>query len=92
MITLFFAQVAQVVSDSPALYSYGPLGIMCAWLMWRDERRGNESRTVAHRIDGLSRVLLVDMTERDTCGQNTKRFAREEIAKIEARMTKNEPR
>lgn len=85
----FIAQVAgQVLTDNgTVLLTYGPLGAICAWFMFRAEKVTGELRTLAHRIDGLTRALLVDMTERDTCGINVKRYAREEIAKIEARNT-----
>lgn len=92
MFAIIAYALAQTAAESPILLGYGPLGVVCLWLMYRDERRGNESRAVGHRIDGLTKALLVDMTERESCGVNTKRYAREEIAKIEARMSKSEPR
>ncbi len=93
------AQVAQVAVEHQALYTYGPLGVICAWLMWRDERRAIEKRTadekisgdfsaLGHRIDGLSKALLVDMTERETCGMHTRRYAQEELARIDSRETR----
>lgn len=95
----YFALIAQVATEMPALYTYGPLGIFCGYFMWRDERRSSESkvrderastdnRTLAHRIDGLTKALLVDMTERDSSGIHTKKYARDEIAKIDARLPK----
>lgn len=91
--------LAQVATENQALYSYGALGIICAWLMWRDEKRAKdlreadgerstEMRSLAHRIDGLTKALLVDITERESCGLHTKRYAKEEIAKIDARSAK----
>lgn len=80
--------IAQVAQEHSLLYSYGPLGIICGWLMWRDERRGNESRSLGHRIDGLTKALLVDMTGRDSCGVATKKYANEAIAAIDARTKK----
>ena len=90
MILSILAQLAQ--DNAPSLLTYGPLGVICAWFMLRGEKVVAEIRFLAHRIDGLTKALLVDMTERDTCGLNTKRYAREEIAKIEARMSKSEPK
>lgn len=78
--------IAQIVQESPALYTYGPLGVICAWLMWRDERRAADHRSIGDRIDGLTTAILVDITERDTCGHKTKDYAQDEIAKIEARV------
>lgn len=80
------AAIAQIAESNSILYAYGPLGIICAWLMWRDERRAADHRSLGHRLDGLTKALLVDMTDRDTCGIATKRYANEEIARIEARL------
>lgn len=80
------AQLAQVAQEHQLLYVYGPMGVFCGWLMWRDEKRAGDQRSLSHRIDGLTRALLVDMTERDSCGPHAKRYAREEIAKIDARI------
>lgn len=93
------AVIAQVTQEMPALYTYGPLGVVCGWLMWRDEKRASENRAreqnassdyrfLGHRIDGLTKAMLVDMTERESCGMHTKRYARDEIAKIDARLPK----
>lgn len=83
-----FAVVAQVAADNAGvLLTYGPLGAMCAWLMFRAEKVFTEIRDLAHRIDGLTKALLVDMTNRDTCGAQTKLYAREAIAKIDARAS-----
>lgn len=88
--------MAQVADNPSALYAYGPLGIITCWLMYRDERRAiqireNEVREaghredVMHRIDGLTKALLVDLVERETATQHAKDFAREAIARIDAR-------
>lgn len=63
-----FATVALAQADAnagSALAVYGPLGIICAWLMWRDERRAiqadklrEEIGGVAHQMKGLNRNLL----------------------------------
>ncbi len=81
------AQVmSQVTSDNTMLYTYGPLGVFCGWLMWRDEKRAADHRSIGHRLDGLTKALLVDMAERDSCGIQTKKYARAEIEKINARL------
>lgn len=84
IIASVLAQIAQ--DNASALLAYGPLGVICAWFMFRAEKLFGEIRALGHRIDGLTRALLVDLTERDSCGHRTKEFAQEEIAKIEARM------
>jgi hypothetical protein len=58
--------LAQVeAGSSSALAVYGPMGIICAWLMLRDEKRAKESEklreeigNVAHQMKGLNRNLL----------------------------------
>lgn len=80
------AVIAQLVNETPLLYTYGPMGIVLAWFMWRGEKIVTEIRSLAHRIDGLTKALLVDMVERETCGLHVKRYAKEEIAKIDARI------
>lgn len=86
--------LAQIASDNAGpLLTYGPLGIVCAWLMWKIERMeksmveglGAKLGDLAHRIDGLTRAMLVDMTERESAGERTKEYARETIARIDAR-------
>lgn len=90
------AQAAQLAEANPALYTYGPLGIICAYFMWRDEKRSamfreHENRNAAwhqeilHRIDGLTRALLVDMMERENVGKQVRDYATQVIAKIDAR-------
>ncbi len=83
---------AQIVAENPALYAYGPLGIICAFFMWRDVARDRERAAfvdklgdVGHRMDGLTKALLVDMIHRTDIGVTTKRYAVEQIAKIDAR-------
>lgn len=93
-------QLAQLVTENHSVFlTYGPLGAVCAWLMWRAEK--TESKIVnvlgdlAHRIDGLTRAMLVDMTERESAGERTREYARQAIAKIDARSagpTKTDPR
>ncbi len=56
--------------------------------MYQGMKLPKELRTLAHRIDGLTRALLVDMTERDSAGIHVKKYAREEIAKIDERMNR----
>jgi hypothetical protein len=81
----FLAQVAQVAAEHQALYTYGPLGIICGWLMWRDEKRAAENRSFGSRIDGLTKAILADMMERENCGEHARSYAREEMARINSR-------
>ena len=84
------AIVGQLTENSASLYTYGPMGVVLGWFMWRGEKLVGEIRSLAHRIDGLTRAMLMDMVNRDTCGDQAKRMAQEEIAKIERRM-RHEP-
>ena len=95
---LFLAQTAENYSG---LLTYGPLGVITAWLMYRDEKRAMQLREVElrqiekmsdmmHRIDGLTRAMLMDMLNRDKLAPAVKEYARQAIAKIDARAEKNE--
>ncbi len=85
MIHQLIAQVAAVEPGS-VLISYGPMGVILGWFMLRGEKLVVEIRGLSHRIDGLTRALLMDLVSRDSVGIQTKTQARAEIAKIEARM------
>lgn len=85
--------VAQFVDDAkPLLFAYGPLGLIVAWFMLRAERGFDRVGDLAHRIDGLTRALLMDMIERAHTSETTKRYAEQMIAKIEARSSKGDRR
>jgi hypothetical protein len=80
--------LAQTVAADPSslLLAYGPMGAILAWFMLRGEKLVGEIRGLSHRIDGLTRALLMDLVSRDSVGVQTKAQARAEIAKIEARL------
>ena len=80
--------IAQVAAEAAPFAQYGVLGAVLAWFMYHGSKLPGEIRSLAHRIDGLTKALLVDMTERESCGLHTKRYARDEIAKIDARSEK----
>lgn len=78
--------ISQLASDnSTVLFAYGPMGVVLAWFMWRAERVFSILADLTHRIDGLTKALLVDMVNREDTGLATKRYATEAIAKIDAR-------
>lgn len=90
------AQVAQAAEATPALFTYGPMGIITCWLMYRDEKRANQMREVEaknqlyhyemlHRIDGLTKALLVDKIDDQSVPPNLRDYARDTVAKIDAR-------
>lgn len=81
------SQLAQVSAEQGGvLLTYGPMGVVLAWFMWRGEKLSGEIRSLAHRIDGLTRALLMDLVNRDSAGPATKAAAQAEITKIEARL------
>jgi hypothetical protein len=91
VVTQFIAQI--INENANALLTYGPLGIVCGWLMWKIERMENKLceglssklGDLSQRIEGLTRTMLVDMAERESAGERTKEYARETIAQIDAR-------
>jgi hypothetical protein len=86
------AQVADVATaNAPLLYTYGPMGIVLGWFMLRGEKLIVEIRSLSSRIDSLTRALLVDTIDRDTCGEHAKQFARDSIAQIDSRDTHKHP-
>ena len=78
--------IAQVVAESQALYIYGPLGIFCAYFILRGEKMGNivlkEMRSLSHRIDGMTRAMLVDVLSREGIGGHARLEAEKMLAKI----------
>ena len=89
--TTLAAWLSQLAQQVPvdAITPLAPLGLLgsvLAWFMHHGAKLPAEIRALAHRIDGLTRALLVDMVEKETCGEKTKNYCREEIAKIEARQ------
>ena len=68
------------------LFMYGPLGIMCSWMMWQFPKMVGEIRNLSHRIDGMTRAMLVDVLSRNgSVNPAAHKAAQEMLAKIEAR-------
>lgn len=89
-----WGMLAQAVppSTTELLTIYGPLGVICAWLMWRDERRDKTLReinekqisalgTVAHKMNGLSRALIFNAATHAPTG--IKELAQKELEEME---------
>lgn len=85
---IIIAQVEGVAAQSPALYAYGPLGIMCGWFMLRGEALIKEVRGYGHKIDGLRLALLAQAATSDGAGAGLRRMCEEEIARINAKGEK----
>lgn len=87
--TSILAQIAQTLEANPFL-AYGPMGLVLAWFMLRAEKGFAKIGELAHRIDGLTKALLVDMIDRDNAGPHVKDYAQKTIAAIDARAAKEE--
>jgi hypothetical protein len=55
--------------------------------MYHGSKLPAEIRSLAHRIDGLTKAMLMDMVTRDNLGPNAREICHKEIAKITARET-----
>lgn len=70
-----------------ALLTYGPMGIMLVWLMWRVEERfekmADRLETLAHRINGMTRAMLADILSRDSSGAAARKIAEEMLTKMD---------
>lgn len=97
-----FTFLAEVAADHPLLYIYGPLGIMCGWLMLRAEKIGAnlgadiransaEVRVMSHRFDGVQRAMLIVELNRDSSNATAQRLIREALQKIDARDAAEKP-
>lgn len=89
--------LAEVVSQLPevnwtnALFAYGPLGIMCAFLMYLSNKKLDsmttevvtELRVLGHRINGITRAMLADVAARETTGDALKVLVQDELHKLE---------
>lgn len=79
------AVIAQVAAESPALYAYGPMGVILLWFMSRFEVLIKEVRNYGHKIDGLRLALLAQAASSDTANPNVRKLCEEEIARINAK-------
>lgn len=85
--------LAEAMPETPSgLVTYGPLGLMCAWLMWRDDRRAKEQdrnmktltgemAKIAHKFNGLTRALTLNAAMHGD--DQIRMVANEEIARMQ---------
>lgn len=78
----------QITSDNQLLVAYGPLGIICAWFMWRNEKLITEIRTLSHRIDGMTRAMLAETLGRENTTPGARKVAQDMLNRIESRESK----
>ena len=66
-----------------ALISYGPLGLVTAWLMLRGERKlevvADRIDKLSHRINGITKAMLVEVISRDNPHNGAARMAAERM-------------
>jgi hypothetical protein len=91
MIDWIIAQVPEI-NWQAAVFAYGPLGVMCAWLMLRSERKFDELgekiiaelKVLGHRMNGMTRAMLADVASRETTGTALKTLVHDELRKLES--------
>ncbi len=81
--------LAQVASEMNPLAQFGLLGVVLGYFMYQGYRLPAEIRSLAHRIDGMTKALLMDLISRDGVGPHAREEARKAIAKIQARESMN---
>jgi hypothetical protein len=86
---LVLSQVA-APAESPLLI-YGPMGVICGWLILRDEKRAKEGERlreeigkVAHEMKGLNRNLLYQAAIHGPAG--LKEVAAKELERVMAKQ------
>ena len=85
LIPFTLGQAAPALNAANALWIYGPMYAMLGWFMLRGERIMSEIRVLSHRIDGLTKAMLVDVLSRENAGSQTRQTAQEMLAKINTR-------
>lgn len=75
------ALIAQTGSESPLalLTVYGPMGVMLGWFMFRFERWMTK---LNHKIDGLTRAMLITELGRENAGPHARELAKDMLDKI----------
>ena len=86
--------VAQVAADPAAvpflnaLITYGPMGLMLAWVLMRGEKKLDQVveriDRLAHRINGITKAMLVDVISRDHYNGAAKEAAQRMLSEMEA--------
>jgi len=97
---MHFAIIAQVLENNwPIILNYGAIGLICMWLMFRDERRDKLMRemnrettsainNLAHKFNGLTRALIFNAATYAPNG--VKEMAQAELEKMEAKSEARE--
>ena len=94
--------IGQIGMDAqPEIAGYGLLGTVLGWFMYlgtkvpsaihkssqeATDRVIAEIKPLAHRMDGFSKALLIDVLSRDSTRPAVRDLAQAELAKIDARQ------
>jgi hypothetical protein len=81
--------LAQLASENPVLYQWGPLGVLSGVLTWLVKAELREIRMAIregdektqHKIVGLNRTLLIELLSRENLNIQAKVMARQELEK-----------
>jgi len=77
------SHLAQLASDYSVLYAYGPLGVICAWFMWRVEKLIDRISYLGHRIDGMTRAMMIEALSRPEVSPAARKYAEELLSEPE---------
>lgn len=73
------------VNAGTAMVVYGPMGIFCGWFMLRVEKLINKVSGLGHRLDGMSKSLMVDVLSRESSGPTARAMAQAILTEISER-------
>lgn len=90
--------LAEVTSQMPdvnwanALFAYGPLGVMCVFLMYLSNKKLDgiateivtELRVLGHRMNGITRAMLAEVASRESTSLALKTLVQTELHKLDA--------
>jgi hypothetical protein len=76
--------LAQVAAENPVLYTYGPLGVLCSYFIWRGETLAKD---VKKELVDMKSTMLLDILSRESAGEKARAIAQRMLAEIEARKS-----
>lgn len=79
-----------------AIVVYGPMALMLYWFMWRAERKSEQVlehlAKLSHRINGITKAMLVDVISRDNYNGAAREAAQRMLGEMEASDSARESR
>lgn len=82
MIAFLVLVIAQVAADNPALYAYGPMGVMLGWFMLRGEKLAAH---IVRELVEMKETNLLDIVSRPSATPTVRRMAQNKLDEIEVR-------